>query len=82
MQVMAEKVTTSSVTEIFPCSSGTDHHAKEVQETTVGPQTLAQPDPPQVSGSNFETFNNNLNCTPADMCLLNFSKQITKLKMY
>ena len=31
MQVMTEKAVTSSVAEIFPCSTGTDHRVKETQ---------------------------------------------------
>jgi len=37
---------TSSVAEIFPCSSGTEHHTKELQG---GLAEIATPAPPQVS---------------------------------
>ena len=47
MQVMAEKAMTSSVAEVFPCSSGTEHQKKEIQETAVG--IIETPAPPQVS---------------------------------
>ena len=54
MQVMTEKTMTSSVTEIFPCSSGTEHHTKEVQGISVG--TFETPAPPQVSGFPLKVF--------------------------
>lgn len=47
MQVMTEKAITSSVAEVFPCSSGTEHHTKEIQQTTIG--IVETPAPPQVS---------------------------------
>lgn len=48
MQVMAEKTMTSSVAEIFPCSSGTEHYTKEVQAMSAG--IIETPATPQVSG--------------------------------
>ena len=54
MQVMTEKTMTSSVTEVFPCSSGTEHHTKEVQGTSVG--TFETPAPPQVSGFSLKSI--------------------------
>ena len=47
MQVMTEKAMTSSVAEVFPCSSGTEHHTKEIQQITIG--VVETPAPPQVS---------------------------------
>ena len=44
MQVMTEKTMTSSVAEVFPCSSGTEH---QIKETTVG--IIEASAPPQVS---------------------------------
>ena len=58
MQVMTEKTMTSSVTEIFPCSSGADHCNKGLQETSVG--TIGTPTPPQVSG--LKCFTTTFSC--------------------
>lgn len=60
MQVMTEKTMTSSVTEIFPCSSGTDHYTKELQGTPAG--VIGTPAPPQVSGFQLEVFTTTLSC--------------------
>lgn len=53
MQVMTEKTMTSSVAEVFPCSSGTEHQTKEVQET-LG--IIETPVPPQVSVFDLKCF--------------------------
>ena len=56
MQVMTEKTMTSSVTEIFPCSSGADHYNKGLP--SVG--TIGTPTPPQVSG--LKCFTTTFSC--------------------
>lgn len=55
MQVMMEKGTTSLITEMFPCSSGTDHHSNEIDVT---PSVLT-PAPPQVSDCISDVYNKN-----------------------
>ena len=52
MQVMTEKTMTSSVTEMFPCSSGTEHHTKEMQVTKM----IDTPTQPPVSDFHLEVF--------------------------